>query len=106
MYKHQSNSHSGEGDLNFSYKIVKFFKTSLERQIYEAVHLKTLSKTPNFTIMNSKGEYTRCYIPRIIIEGTESNEESFGIKPDGLGHLGKEEGGLSLKRTKELNAWE
>ena len=72
MWKHTTLKHGNKEKLpSFSFKIIKFFNTTLERQVYEAVQLRILAETPGLEIMNSKGEYNRCKIPRVIIEGTE-----------------------------------
>ena len=76
MLKHQILFHKEEEDPNFSFKVVKHFRSSLERQIYEAVHIKTLAETEGLNIMNSKGEYSRCRLPRLIIEGTNDDSEA------------------------------
>ena len=66
MWKHEVTSHGLGEEPEFGYRIVKFFRTALERQVYEAVHLKTLAQNPNIQIMNSKGEYSRCRLSRCV----------------------------------------
>ena len=101
MWKHHTNCH-GDNPPKFSYKIIKHFKTALERQIFEAVHLKILSSDPNLTIMNSKGEYTRCHLPRLIIEGTCNDNESSEIRDRGGATAGGQNGRAKHKEVVEI----
>ena len=62
MFKHWSTQHEGE-KTSFSFKIISFFSSPLERQFAEAVRiLNTGAKR----ILNSKGMYNRCSLPRIV----------------------------------------
>ena len=85
MWKHEVNTHEVGGTSNrpkYSFRIVKFFRTAIERQIYEAVHLKTLAKDPNLVLMNLKGEYTR-----VIVEGANCDTKA-GEQPPRSGKRG------------------
>ena len=102
MWKHTTLKHGNdEMPPEFSFKIVKSFNTALERQIYEAVHLRILAETPGLKIMNSKGEYNRCKIPRVVIEGTEYENENKEVGEDETETQTRKEG----KRRKNENEW-
>ena len=72
MLKHCVNHHDGMNPENvkFGMKILSSHKTAFERQIREAV---LIEKNAGPTLMNSKTEYNRCSIPRIVIK--MGNEE-------------------------------
>ena len=62
MYKHWQNQHGGRR-TEFLFTIVSFHLSALDRQIAEAVRI---SRTGGEKILNSKGEYNRCELPRIV----------------------------------------
>ena len=67
----------------FEIKVVKFHKSALEKQVHEAVLVSKKKTESNYVVLNSKGIYNRCRLPRWIIAngdqpynelaGTESN---------------------------------
>ena len=71
MAKHQAMVHGGE-DPEFVFKIVSHHRTALNRQVREAVRIGRRGGAGR--ILNSKAEFNRCHIPRLIIE--EEDEES------------------------------
>ena len=64
MVKHQTMEH-GSLEPNFTMKVVKFFRTPLARQVAEAVRIRR--RGGEGAILNSKGEFSRCIIPRLKI---------------------------------------
>ena len=50
----------------FYMRVVKNFRSALSRQIYEAVRIRRRGGAGS--ILNSKAEYDRCRIPRLIVE--------------------------------------
>ena len=67
--KHIANFHPNlhnPPDLKVS--VVKYFQSALQRQVYEAVRIDRRAKEPGINIMNSKSEFNRCQLPRIIME--------------------------------------
>ena len=66
IYKHWVNHHGGKETV-FSFKIVSFFSSALERQVGEAVRIV---QTGASQIMNSKSVYNRSSLPRIIAKDT------------------------------------
>ena len=73
MVKHQLLEHAGEPDPNFHMKVRGFFKTALARQIAEAVYIRR--RGGEGAILNSKAEFTRCYIPRLQLEEQDKLEQ-------------------------------
>ena len=65
MWKHQEEFHKGEAP-RFYMRVVNFYKTALSRQIGEAVRIDRRGGAGN--ILNSKSEYDRCRIPRLVLE--------------------------------------
>ena len=67
LLKHVLDKHEGEtlDEVDFRMKVVKFHKSSFERQVHESVLIQA-SKT--HFLLNSKMEYNRCQIPRIAIK--------------------------------------
>ena len=71
--------------MDFRMKVVRRHQTALFRQVHEAVRLHRISKNPGVKILNSKGEYNRCNLPRLQVQGPEEfkdpkEQESGGAK--------------------------
>ena len=65
MWKHWEIDHAGEEqEPQFKLKVVKTFQSSLDRQIAEAVRIRRRGAG----ILNSKGVYNRCTLPRLVVE--------------------------------------
>ena len=63
MVQHIEESHKGEGKPDFKFKVVKTFKTALDRQIAEAVRIEMRGN-----ILNRRGEYNRCSLTRLGVD--------------------------------------
>ena len=61
MAKHWLDVHQGEEQPDFSMKIIRSHSSAFVRQIHEAV----LIEMNMGTVLNSKGEYNRCQLPRL-----------------------------------------
>ena len=73
MWKHHSSKHPGEEEISFNMKVVKQHKTSFSRQTHEAV---LIEMTDRGHILNSKGGYNRCSIPRLsVMVGDREHED-------------------------------
>ena len=77
MLKHHIMVHKDvEGKLPFSLKILRCHQTAFSRQVHEAV---VIQRNKAYSIMNSKGEYSRCRLPRLKVmlgkKDTEKEEE-------------------------------
>ena len=82
MLKHCVNHHEkmNPGDVKFGMKIVSSHKTAFERQIREAV---LIERNAGPHLMNSKVEYNRCSIPRIVMKmGNEEETEDLTTKKE------------------------
>ena len=62
MLKHWENSHGGEGTPQFRFKIVKFCRTALQRQVGEATRIALRGNT-----LNSKAGYNRSGLTRLTL---------------------------------------
>ena len=75
-HKHVTDVHQGEL-MDFKMKVVRRHQTALFRQVHEAVRLHRISLVPEVQILNSKGEYNRCKLPRLQVaeEFKDLNEQ-------------------------------
>ena len=69
MLEHQVASHMGEGPPQFNFKVVKSCKTSLERQVREAVRIHMRGE-----VLNKKGMYNRCRLTRLVVDQKWENK--------------------------------
>ena len=81
LYKHVTDVHQGEL-VDFKMKVVRRHQTALFRQVHEAVRLQRISRNPGVRILNSRGEYNRCRLPRLQVadEFKDPNEQDGGAK--------------------------
>ena len=88
MSKHISLVHSLDTNvLEFDIRVVKFCKTAIERQVLEAVQIQHRANEPGIQIMNSKSEFNRCTLPRIVMFcGDQSSEEGSAKNGTGEGN--------------------
>ena len=69
MYKHYMSKHRQEKKKpEFKMVAVKFFKSAFIRQLSEAVRLRRRTQQPHIEVMNSRGEYSRTHLPRLVVE--------------------------------------
>ena len=81
MWKHHSNKHQEEeGEISFTMRIIKQHKTSFSRQTHEAVMIEMMDRG---NILNSKGGFNRCSIPRlgVMVGDREHEDRSQGDGP-------------------------
>ena len=105
MVRHQRVAHPGEHP-EFIFKVVGHHRTALHRQIHEAARIRR--RGGEASILNSKGEFSRCRIPRMIVE--EEDEEC--VKRDKereqkriadmTDYMKNEEETWNAKKTREL----
>ena len=85
MVEHMSVAHKGEeGGPRFKFKIVRTFKTCLERQIAEAVRIQKRGG-----VLNRRGEYNRCSITRLVLDNNWEKkkwDEAWEDRPETEGH--------------------
>ena len=65
MYKHVSNDHGEKEQVKFSMKVLKKHMSAFHRQVTEAV---LIHRNEMNDILNSKGEYNRCNLPRLTVK--------------------------------------
>ena len=63
MVEHQAEAHRGEDIPQFRFRVVKKCKSSLERQVREAVRIQMRGN-----VLNKKGVYYRCKLTRLVID--------------------------------------
>ena len=63
MFKHFTMEHQNDEKPKFSMKIVKTHQSALNRQIHEAIMILSNESV----ILNSRGEYNRCPLPRLSV---------------------------------------
>ena len=66
IVRHQQLHHGGDKEPKFVARSVQFFKSALQRQVGEAVRI--CRRGGEAMILNSKSEYNRCRIPRLVVE--------------------------------------
>ena len=66
MWKHHTSKHREEEEISFSMKIIKQHRTSFSRQTHEAVLIEMMD-SGDVDILNSKGGFNRCSIPRLSV---------------------------------------
>ena len=71
LRKHQQLHHDGAPPI-FHLRAVSYHRTALSRQVAEAVRIRRRGGAG--AILNSKGEYNRCHVPRLRLEDEESEE--------------------------------
>ena len=77
MLKHAIQKHPEQdmGEVQFGMKIIKTCQSSFERQIYESVMIQQERKSHH--ILNSRTEFNRCSLPRIITQVGEQVYENY-----------------------------
>ena len=79
LLKHAIESHETENwdDLIFNLKVIKFTRTSFERQILESV---VIQQERSHHLLNSKAEYNRCAVPRLTTKIGENDYKKWEEK--------------------------
>ena len=94
MAKHSSLAHGLDSvQPEFDVRIVKFFKTAIERQVYEAIRISSRASEPGINVMNSKSEFNRCTLPRIVMFCGEKPNEMDGGACNSMNDRVSNEGG-------------
>ena len=63
MVQHGEESHRGEGLPPFKFKVLRSFRSALDRQIAEAIRIEMRGN-----ILNRKGEFNRCSLTRLGVD--------------------------------------
>ena len=81
ILKHQMSEHS-QAAPNYQFRIIARFQSALMRQVTEAVLIRRQGEG---TILNSKGVFNRCSLPRLTVEGAGKKEDKEDEARSGLG---------------------
>ena len=65
-------SEHGGREPDFDLRAIKYHRTALDRQLGEAVRIRR--RGGEGAVLNSKSEYSRCRIPRLIVEEQDLEE--------------------------------
>ena len=98
MVRHQAQLHPGEPP-SFHFKLISTHRSALSRQVREAVRIRRRGGEGH--ILNSKGEFNRCHIPRLVLE-----EEDDDAKKTRLEREQQEKRDLKDCLDKEVECWE
>ena len=79
MAEHAKDAH--EGNINFKFKVLNSYRSSMERQIAETVKVKLASKR-GVDILNNKAEYNRCLLPELEVRLGKHKASEVGDKKD------------------------
>ena len=85
MAKHWLEDHQGEDRPEFKMRVARKHTSALVRQVHEAVIIEMATEDKEINVLNSKGEYNRCQLPRLgvrmgqkcIEEEEPASEEDF-----------------------------
>ena len=82
ILRHFIDKHEGENreEMEFRIKVLKYAKTSFERQIGESVLIQEHRKF--HFLLNSKSEYNRCALPRLVTRMGEKEVKKWKEKED------------------------
>ena len=72
MAKHMELVHGG-GEPTFMMRVVQFHRSALSRQCGEAVRI--MKRGGAGSVLNSRAEFNRCYIPRLKVEECDKVKE-------------------------------
>ena len=104
MLKHHVLAHADKPDkLDFSMKIVRGHRSAFRRQVHEAILIELHEKEG---IMNSKGGFNRCKLPRLSIMMGKSEIKEKGEIEKEIGEMEIEAEILKLRNRKRLKTME
>ena len=63
MVQHSLEAHNGENNHTFKFKVVRSFRSALDRQIAEAVRIEMRG-----SVLNRRGEFNRCSLTRLGVD--------------------------------------
>ena len=86
MAKHQALEHE-EQEPEFIFKLVSYHRSSLNRQVREAVRIRRWGEG---VVLNSKSEFNRCKLGRLTLEEEEKSIISTAKKMENTKESGEE----------------
>ena len=117
LFKHAAEAHN-KAEIEFKMKVVKRHFSAFSRLVHESVLIESTSKNSSISVLNSRLDFARGVLPRLVIEDDEerAEKESFlarvGIDKDnregkaGIDKLkddGSEGGGGQVEFQSDLN---
>ena len=63
MAKHWLNSHQGGAKPQFTQRVIRSYKSALERQVGEAVWIQLRRN-----VLNNVGTFNRCKLTRLVVD--------------------------------------
>ena len=94
MAKHEALVHGLDMTKpEYDIRVKKFCKSAIERQVLEAVTIASRAEEKGVTILNSKSEFNRCTLPRIVMYCGENKLEEVQEGDPGFPIRKKKEGG-------------
>ena len=85
MTKHWLSCHRGEEKSKFGVKIIRI-TSCLVRQLWESIRIRRRLQEQakgDVRLLNSKSEYSRCSLQRLVVEGTEGIEDNAEKQDEG-----------------------
>ena len=114
MLQHQTGVHGADRPPEFSFRVVSQCRSSLERQVREAVRIQMRGN-----VLNIKGTYNRCKLTRLVVDEeweqkvwkesweprVVTTEEDSIRAESGKGRKMEEDNAMSKKRKVAQSAW-
>ena len=76
VFRHWKECHANEPMPRFGARVIKFYKSSMQRQIGESTLLWRWTKDKgHIRILNQKGMYNRCHLGRLVLEESVQQEK-------------------------------
>ena len=100
VFKHWKESHANEPMPRFGARVIKFYKSSMQRQIAESTLLWRWTKDKgHIRILNQKGMYNRCHLARLVLDESVQKEkiDDTGQELDRKGDMKQEDDGTNGK---------
>ena len=95
VFRHWKDCHANEPMPRFGARVIRFYKSSMLRQISESTLLWRWTKDKgHIHILNQKGMYNRCHLARLVLEESVQKEkiDDTGQELEGKGNMKQEEG--------------
>ena len=107
MTKHWLSCHRGEEKPKFGVKIIKSFTSCMVRQLWECIRIRRRLQEQakgEVRLLNSKSEYSRCSLPRLVVEGTEGIESDDKKEDEGEPNVNDREIEPPTARSESISA--
>ena len=91
LFKHVADKHNRNAEVKFRMTVVKRHFSAFSRLIHKALRIERMSKL-DVEILNSRGEFQRNVLPRLVVENDKDDIE-FGLGGEDRYRAGPEGGG-------------